>query len=256
MRPCFVALLVALAFFVTPVTAARAQDQGEKAPDGPEVEMAKSMVKILKEELELSEDQTSKIESAIQDGIKEGMKKMLKHMGEEDPDEDEIRKEGEEVRTGITTKVKSFLDDEQKKEFDVLVKEFDQRAGSFDRGRGAPGGDAAAWLEGELPSKERLLLKAENTLLLTQDEKRVVLPKVEAVVALRQKMLDVRREERRSLGQAVRAKAKEDEVRERLHRLRSRQESLEKDLAKAEEELRELVTIDQEARLVAIGILD
>jgi hypothetical protein len=246
------ALLAPVLLLVLAVPA-RAQ---EAPPEGPEVEMAKGMVKVLKDELELTDEQTSKITETLQSGIRDGMKKMMKHMGEEEPDEEQIKKEADDMRSEITSKIKALLDDEQKKEFDVLVKEFDQRAGSFNRGRGAPGGDAAAWLEGELPSRERLLLKAENALLLTQDEKRVVLPKVEAVIAIREKMLEARREERRNLGQALRAKAKEDEVRERLHGLRNKQAGLQKDLVKAEEELRELVTIDQEARLVAIGILD
>ena len=245
--------LIGFISLVLLVAPARAQ---EAPPDGPEVEMAKGMVKVLKDELELTDEQTSKITETLQSGIRDGMKKMMKHMGEEEPDQETIQKEAEEMRTQITSKIKSLLDDEQKKEFDVLVKEFDQRAGSFNRGRGAPGGDASAWLEGELPSRERLLLKAENALLLTQDEKRVVLPKVEAVIAIREKMLEARREERKNLGQALHAKAKEDEVRERLHVFRNKQATLEKELAQAEEALRELVTIDQEARLVAIGILD
>ena len=249
-------LLVAALFLGT----ARAQEKPTDKPQpeaGPEAEMAKQMVKILKDELELSEEQTDKISTVITDGIKDGFKKMMKHMGEEQPDEEEIKKERDEVRDGILTKVRSLLDDEQKKEFEVLIKEFDQRAGKFDRGgRGNPGGDAAAWLEGELPSKERLLLKAENVLLLTEDEKKVVIPRVDAVISTRETFREVRREQRKNLSQAVRAGAKADEVRERLHLLREKLADLEKTLRKAEEDLRELVTIDQEARLVAIGILD
>lgn len=248
MRPILVAALVV----TLGVAPARAQ---EKPPEGPEAEMAKSMVKVLKDELELSEEQTSKVSSAIQEGMKEGMKRMMKHMGEEEPDQEAMKKESEEIKQGILKKINEVLDDEQKKEFEVLVKEFDTRAGRFERGRG-PGGEAAAWLEGDMPSKERLLLKAENALLLTPDEKKVVLPKVDAVISLREKMRENRREQRRGLSQAVRSGAKEDEVRERLHSLRAQQKDLEEKIAKAEDELRELVTIDQEARLVAIGILD
>src|SRR4029079_8121540 len=127
-------------------------------------------------------------------------------------------------------KIRGCLDDEQKKEFEVLVKEFDGRAGRFERGRSSPGADAALWLEGDMPTKERLLLKAENVLLLTEDEKRVVLPKVDAVIAAREKMREAKKEQRKNLSQAVRAKAKEDEVKERLHALRNSQAELEKGL--------------------------
>lgn len=250
MRQLLSLALVVLAL-VLPAAPARAQD----AP--PESEMAKQMVKILKEELELSDEQTAKITTAIEDGFKDGMKRMLKRMGEQDePDPNLMRKEGEEIRANILGKIRESLDEDQKKQFEVLVKEFEKGNGRFERGRGQPGGDASVWLDGEIPSKERLILKAENVLLLTEDEKKVVLPKVDAVITAREKMRETKKEQRRNLSQAVRAKAKEDEVRERLHALRNKQSELEKSLEKNAEDLRELLTLDQEARLVAIGILD
>lgn len=252
MRRLLSAALIAFALvFAAPAHAQDGQGQGD-----PQSEMAKQMVKILKDELELTDEQVPKVTTAIEEGLKEGFKRMMKHMGEDNPDQDQIRKEGEEVRTKILDSIRGCLDDEQKKEFEVLIKEFDSRAGRFERGRNNPGGDAQAWLEGELPTKERLLLKAENALILSEDEKKVVLPKVDAVISAREKLRDVRRQNRRDLAQAVKGGAKEDEVRERLHALRTKQADLEKSLEKAEEDLRELVTLDQEARLVAIGILD
>jgi hypothetical protein len=246
-------ILFALLLLLLTSVPARAQ---EAPSEGPETEIAKQLVQVLKDELELSEDQATKARTAIEESIRESMQKMMKHMAEEEPDQDQMRKEGDEARAAVTAKIKELLDDEQRKEFDVLVKEFDTRAGRFQRGAGNPGGEEELWLEGELASKERLLLKAENVLLLSEDEKKVVLPKVDAVISARERMRDARREQRKSLAQAVHAKAKDDEVRERLHALRNHQVELEKTLAKAEDELRELITVDQEARLVAIGILD
>ncbi len=251
MRRLLAAAVLAFALVLALPGSARAQEGGN-----PQTEMAKQMVKILKEELELTEEQTTKITTAIEDGLRDGFRQMMKHMGEEEPDQEALRREGEEIRKNILDKIRGNLDDDQKKEFEVLIKEFDTRAGRFERGRNQPGGDAAMWLDGEIATKERLLLKAENVLLLSEDEKKVVLPKVDAVITAREKMREAKKEQRRNLSQAVRAKAKEDEVRERLHALRNSQADLEKVLAGREEELRELLTLDQEARLVAIGILD
>ncbi|MEZ0230419.1 MAG: hypothetical protein ACAI25_17485 [Planctomycetota bacterium] len=248
MRPVLTAAVLALALLAA--SPARAQE------GNPQTEMAKQMVKVLKEELELSEEQTSKITTAIEDGLRDGFRQMMRHMGEEEPDQEKIRKEGEEIRTNILKKIRDNLDEDQKKEFEVLIKEFDTRAGRFERGRNQPGGDATVWLDGEIPTKERLLLKAENVLILSEDEKKVVLPKVDAVITAREKMREAKKDQRRNLSQAVRAKAKEDEVKERLHALRNSQVELEKVLARSEDDLRELLTLDQEARLVAIGILD
>jgi hypothetical protein len=241
------AVLVLALFAASPSHAQEGSSQSE---------MAKQMVKILKEELELTEEQTSKITTAIEDGLRDGFRQMMKHMGEEEPDQEKMRKESEEIRTNILKRIRENLDDDQKREFEVLVKEFDTRAGRFERGRNQPGGDATVWLDGEVPTKERLLLKAENVLILSEDEKKVVLPRVDAVITVREKMREAKKEQRRNLSQAVRAKAKEDEVRERLHAIRNTQAELEKALARSEEDLRELLTLDQEARLVAIGILD
>ncbi|HZU98958.1 MAG TPA: hypothetical protein VFF73_19780 [Planctomycetota bacterium] len=255
MRSILVVSLVSVALLLG--AGARAQDDGDKPPEGPEVEMAKSMTALLKAELELSDEQADKVKAAIQDGIKDGFKQMMKHMAdEEQPDEQTMQHEREQIRDSILGKIRTVLDDSQKKEFEVLIKEFDQRAGKFERGQREAGGDALVWLEGELPTKERFLMKAENCLLLNEDEKKVVLPKVDAVVSARIKLHETRREHRKSLAQAARAGAKEDEMRERLHSFREKEFTLQREIRKAEEELRELVTVDQEARLVAIGVLD
>ena len=250
MRSLLSAAVIALSLVAASARTARAQE------GDPQSEMTKQMVKVLKEELELSDEQTSKIQTAISDGLKDGFRQMMKHMGEEEPDQEKIRKEGEEIRANILKRITENLDEDQKKQFEVLVKEFEKGNGRFERTRNQPGGEATHWFDGDMPTKERLLLKAENVLLLTEDEKKVVLPKVDAVISAREKMRAAKKEHRANLSQAVRAKAKEDEVKERLHALRNRQAELEKTLEKAGEDLRELLTLDQEARLVAIGILD
>jgi Cft2 family RNA processing exonuclease len=227
-----------------------------KDDDGPEVGITKQVVEMLKSELELTEEQETKVTVVVQKIMREGMKNMMKHMGEENPDQDAIKKEQEDLKQSIIDGVKAELDEGQKKEFELFVKEFENRSGKWQRAGNIPGGDAAIWFEGELPTKERWLLKAENVLLLSEDEKKVVLPKVEAVIAARSSLRELRHNSRKDLQTAVHGGAKEEEVKERLHSLRERTEGLEKTLERAEEDLRELLAIDQEARLVAIGILD
>ncbi len=255
------AVLAALVFVLAATPVALAEDRDPPAPpkkeEGPEVTMAKQMVGLLRHELDLSEEQVERVTRILQDGIKSAMKKMFERMGDDNPPTPEQRKKDEtDIREGILGKIREVLDAGQKREFEALVKEFDQRLGRFERQQNAPGGPAAQWFEGELPTKERLLVKTENVLLLNEEEKAVVLPRVDAVVTARAALREARLERRRDLSRAVHGGAKEDEMKERLHALRAKEDQLKERLEKAEADLRELLSIDQEARLVAIGVLD
>jgi hypothetical protein len=219
--------------------------------------MTRQVVQMLKAELDLSEDQVEKVKGVMHEGFKFVMKRMMERMGDETPPTPEQRKKDEtEIREAIVGKIRDVLDEGQKREFETLVKEFDQRLGKFELNQNLPGGNASSWLEGELASKERLLVKSENVLLLNEDEKAVIIPKVDAVITARAALREARRERRRDLSRAVHGGAKEDEVKERLHALRKKEDQLKDDLDKAQEQLREILALEQEARLVAIGVLD
>src|SRR5262249_15419521 len=144
------------------------------------------IVDFLKHELDLTQDQVAKVQTVMEDGMKEAMKTMMKRFGEENPDPEQGKKDQEAIRSRIIDGIRGVLDEAQKKELDSLVKDFENRAGKFERAaNNTPGGDAALWLEGEHPSRDSYLTHAEAALILSQDEHKVIFPKIEKVVDAR-----------------------------------------------------------------------
>jgi hypothetical protein len=236
--------------------AAKPDDQpkrDEKAPPSP---FATQIVDFLKKELDLTQDQIGKVTVIMEDALKDAMKLMVKRMGEEEPDPEQGRRDQEEMREKIVSRIREVLDEPQKKELESLLKDFENRQGRFERAQDQPGGDAALWFEGEHPSRTSLLAHAEAALILSQDEHQAIFPLIEKVVDARIALREFDRGRRKDLARAVHSGAKNDEVQERFHEIRRRGAALRDALEKAEANLREVVTIDQEARLVAIGVLD
>jgi hypothetical protein len=231
-------------------------------------QLAQGMVEILKQEIELRPEQVDKVSAVLEKGMAHLLDNLAARENGEDRDDDVIR---DEILGGL----RDVLDEGQRKELEVLVKEFESGSGRFELGPPeeldpmdeldpmAPAPErkldlakADLWFQPDLPTTERLTVKVDNILILSEDERKVVLPRVIAVLDARRALRDVRHEQRRGLGVAIHGGAKEDEVKERLHAFRARTVALEKDLERAEGQLREILTLEQEARLVAIGILD
>lgn len=257
------ALLLALGA-ATPLAGARlarAQDDSEKKeePKGdanPERRFAGQIVDFLRSELDLSPEQVTKVNHVMDEGLKEAMKMMFKRMAEDEPDPEERKKDEAAIRQKILGDIREVLDETQKREFDSLVKDFESRAGKFERGQNQIGGDAALWFEGEHPSRDSLLTHAEAALILSQDEHAAIFPKVEKVVDARLAVRELIRSRRKDLSIAAHGGARNEEIRTRLHDLRRQENEAHERLERAEAELRELITVDQEARLVALGIMD
>jgi hypothetical protein len=251
------ALLLVLSL-VALIPAAHARDDDD-AGSG----MAQGFVEILRVELALRDDQIGKVSDALEKGFVKLMANMDARKNGADPDDDAVKDE-------LVADLKTVLDESQSGQLDILVKEFETQTGRFEMGTpddltpenllAVPDEKAAAradlWFEGDLPTAERALLKAEDVLILSEEEKKIVLPRVAAVVAARRALHDGRHERRKNLSLAMKGGAKEDEIKERVHDFRDKSVELEKRLDKAQGDLRDVVTIDQEARLVAIGILD
>ena len=258
-------VVLSLLIFLGPI---RAQDDPKKGEPPVSSQLAQGMVEILKQEIELRPDQVDKVSAVLEKGMAHLLDNLAARANGEDRDDDLIK---DEILGGL----KDVLDEGQRKELEVLVKEFESGSGRFELGPPeeldpfdeldpmAPPSErkldvtkADLWFEPDLPTTERLTLKVDNILILSENERKVVLPRVIAVLEARRALRDVRHEQRRGLGVAVHGGAREDEVKERLHGFRARTAELEKTLARVEEQLREVLTLEQEARLVAIGILD
>lgn len=257
-------LAFALVLLAALVGVGFAQDDPKKESPSPSDEMAQAAAAIIRGEIDLRDDQVEAVNAVLAKGMKHLFDQMAARERGEDVEDLDVRGE-------ILDGLNGVLDDKQRAQLDALVKEFDTQSGRFESGSQEeldPNFDPSAipddklaasaerWFEGDMPGKERFVLKAETALILSEDEKKIVLPRLEAVIVARRALRDATHTRRTDLGQAIHAGAKEDEVRERLHSMRGKAEELRGALEKAEEALREVVTIEQEARLVAIGVLD
>jgi hypothetical protein len=264
---------IALAFSLALALAAPAAAQQSGGKDEPppfSSVLAQTFTKILDDELSLTDKQHDRVAAALEKGMAHLME-VLDAQANGKPTEDV------DIKEEILSDLRGVLDDNQVAQLELLVKEFESQSGKFeltdpdaidpatllddpdkaaDLAAKRAAEHADLWFEGDLPSTDRLTLKAEDALLLTPDEKKVVLPRIRAVIEARRALRDRRHQRRADIVVAAHGGADQDELRDRLHGLRDEIKELERKLDKAQADLREVVTLDQEARLVALAILD
>ncbi len=226
---------------------------------GPDGDFAGRAVEFLTRELDLDKGQREQVQAILDDV----MQQMFSRMGDMfrggfNMDEDaraKARQAFEDVRLEVAKRITEVLTPAQRREFEVLVEQFDRRAQSFEQSR-------RAWEEpSELfnpapPSKRLLLAKAERSLFLGPDETAVILPYVERVLDARQALYEGRKVRRKDLLNAATAGASGEEIAERMATVRAAEQFQSLELVASQQALRDLLTIEQEARLVVMGILD
>ena len=215
------------------------------------------IVDYLTEELQLDDSQAAHVKKVMDDGMKKMFKRMAESWqpGQDMPDYRKMRDPMEEMRLEMEKEIESVLTDAQKREFHELSDNFDRRAQTWEQ-RARAYEDPTMAFEPPPISKRMLMAKAERSLFLGPDETQVVMPYVEAVIDQRVALTEGRKVRREDLRNAKLGGASEGEIRERLNALRSAEVLEELALGKAQAELRALITIQQEVRLVALGVLD
>lgn len=259
--------------FVTPSAFAQEPQPGQQGQDGQDGQQGRrrgydpggwtnQAVDFLTEELQLDSDQQAKIRAILDESVRLSMQRFAQSMRNWDfgseMDEgarDEARKAFEDVRVEAAKKINEVLTPAQRREFEVLVEQFDRRAQGFEQSRRA-WQDPAELFNPRPQSKRLLLAKAERSLFLGPDETAVIMPFVERVLDAQQNLYEGRRVRRHDLQNAVSGGASKDEVTQRLTELRTAEQFQQLELAAASHALRELLTVEQEARFVAMGILD
>jgi hypothetical protein len=274
-RMLLVGALVCAAAFAAPTPArAQEQDQGEGTEQTDEErrrerlrrwrggqgnrggEWGSQASEFLKKELDLDDEQAKKVGKIFQDAMGDMMKRMADSWGNEDgPNPENMRGVMEDLRLELSGKVREVLNDAQAREFDALVDQFDQRAQRWEQ-------SARGWQDPTLifepaPISKRILLeKAERALFLGPDETAVVMPMVEDVLNRRIATAESKVTRRKDLRNAVDGGADPKEVVDRLQEIRAREEVQAQELIAAQDRLREVLTLEQEVRFVAMGILD
>lgn len=217
---------------------------------------ADQAVDFLAQELDLDPGQREKVKKIMEDTMRDAFAQAAEQFGNGGPpDFDKIRSSMEDVRVKVAEKINEVLSPDQRAEFEVLVDNFDRRAQSFEQMRRASE-DPTELFDPPPLSKRIVLSKAERALFLGPDETAVVMKLVERVVDLRIALDESLKVRRGDLRTAMSGGASDDEVRQRLDALRTAEEFQRLELAAAERDLREVLTLEQEVRFVAMGILE
>jgi hypothetical protein len=259
---------VSLGFLATP---AFAQDEGQKPTDEKKVPDGGNQpgpggpggrggrggpggrfrlpIDEYKKELNLSDEQVKKLED-INDEMIEDFRKGQKEMQESgDFDPTKIREKMQEGRKKIREKISGILNDEQKQKFADMMKKEDERMA-----RGPRFGPDPERM------KKTLYEQAEKELTLSPDEKAAVMPLVQKLLDVRAEVRTAGEKRREDFKQYVRkadgsTDAQKAEIAAKLAEYRKAVESDKKRVKDAEQALREVLTVDNEAKLVGIGVL-
>jgi len=237
---------------------ARAQ-QGDEGGGGPPFgggDWAGQAAEYLRDELDLDDGQVEQVEGIMEESTREVFAKMGEMWSSgERPDPEAMRSAFEDVRLDISRKVREILTPAQEREFDALVDQFDRRTSRWEQQRRA--WDDPSMLFEPPPIRKRILLeKAERALFLGPEETAVIMPYVEDVLDKRIALAEGRRNRRRDLRIAVDGGADAGEIEDRMDVIRSSERLERLELVAAQQALRELLTLQQEVRFVAMGILD
>lgn len=246
------ALCVAVAVLVTVPTLARAQDDPQQRGGGGGGRRGgrMNMAEQLKPILNLTDDQVTKVK-AIEEEFRSEFQKVRDEM-QQGGDFQQMREKMQPLRQKMEDKVRALLTDEQKPKFDEWVKKEEERrqqgGGPGGRGRGGP-------------SDKELADRAEKDLTLSPEEKSVVMPLVKGALEARTNARhanDKRREELKKFLKDVpgTTDAQKEEIAAKLKELRKAAEADAAKIKEAQDKLREVLTPDNEAKLIAMGILD
>lgn len=257
-------LFVLLSLFLVALSLpALAQDKDEKKEKSSERRRGagrmgdpRGMVEFLDKELDLDEGQKEAIGKIFEEVMADTMAKAGEYFGSGDPKaREKARKLFEDVRIKISKRINAVLTPSQRKQFAVLVEQFDRRANQFEQGRIVE--DDVTQLLNPKPSSKRILLaKAESLLFLPPEETAAILPFVEKVIERKIGLYEGRKVRRKDLLNATRAKASKQEIQARLAEIRTAERFQRLELLAAQTELKELLTIEQEVRFVAAGIIE
>jgi Spy/CpxP family protein refolding chaperone len=241
--------------------------QGDPPRPGPEggrrggppwgnANFGKDATEYLTKELDLDAKQQELVKGIFDGAMRDIMKKMAEAWGADGPpDPSQMRSVYEDMRVDLSRKINEILSPDQRREFDVLVDQFDRRSQSWEQGRAAAE-DPTRMFDPPPISRRVLLEKAERSLFLGPDETLAVMPLVEKCVDLLIAFNEGKRTRRDDLRSAIEGGAKDQEVRQRIDALRDAAQFQELELVAARQALRDVLTIEQEVRLVAMGILD
>jgi len=209
-------------------------------------------------ELDLDPGQQAKIKTIMEESVAKAFRQAAENFQfgpDGAPDYNKMRTAFVDVRVKVVEEINAVLTPEQRLEFETVVDQFDRRSQSFEQQRRAY--EDPTELFDPPPMVKRIVMgKAERSLFLGPDETAAVMPLVERVIDLLVTLGEGRKVRRVDLRSAIDGGASDDEVRQRLDGLRQAEEFQKLELAAAQQALRDVLTVEQETRFVAMGLLE
>ncbi len=201
----------------------------------------------LKEPLGLSDEQATKLE-AINEDLQKQMREFMERMRSgEMPDRSKMRETMQKGREDLRAKIQEILTPEQYTKYQAL-REKRQR-----EGRRRWGGMSS---RNRQDLTKRLRKQAVDALALGEEAAALVLPLLDTVLETRKLMLEEAKRRRDEFRKKARESSDPDELTRLLKEFRSAAAEDKKQVAAVGDALRELLTLQQEAQLVGLQILN
>jgi Spy/CpxP family protein refolding chaperone len=203
-------------------------------------------VERMKGELGLTDEQATQLEE-INANIRKQMEELRKQFQDGTFDPSQMRERMRNGRQEIEGKIKSILTEEQAKTWEK------SRAERMRGMRGRWGRDRGQQRE-EL--SKRLRTQALESLALDEEVAAVVVPLLDTVLETRKLILSEGERRRGEFTKKVKETSDPEALTKLLADFRSAQKADQEQLAAAQAQLHEILTLDQEAKLVGLNILD
>jgi hypothetical protein len=232
--------------------------QGGRRGRGGQQQQRQTLADQLKPIVNLTDDQVTKVK-ALEDEQNQAMQKLR---AEQQGDRNAMRQKMQDSQTKLRADVRALLTTEQQPKFDDWTKQQDarrqqrgqrgQNGQNGQNGRGGRNNDPAA-------RNQRRIDEAMNALVLSPEEKSAVLPLVKKVVEVRQETRDAGQKRTEELAAFIKDKGNSPEdkssIAARLNEIRNAVKTDDAKLKAAQDALREVLTVDNEARLCTLGLL-
>lgn len=207
-------------------------------------------VERLKEELGLSDEQVAKIE-AVNAEMRERGRAMRDELRQGQFDPEAMRARFEQIQTEVRARIDEVLTPEQRaklQELQTTMRERMRERGG-ERGPMGRGPDRGAM-------QRRLREQAVSELKLGPEEATVVLPLLDAVFETRRLLEEEHEKRREAFLRSVHETTDPQQLNTLLLDYRAARESDRAQVKQSMDQLREVLTLEQEARLVALNVLD
>lgn len=201
-------------------------------------------IEQLTQELGLTPEQVAKAE-ALNEEVRNAMREAFQGGGDMEGGRDRIRGLFEET----FTKFEAVLTPEQVEKFKAFRTQMNER---MQRGPGGPGGPGGRGGD----RRGRLREEALAALALGADEAAVVTPLLDAALTARETIRTDAETQRRQLLESLKETTDADAVSKLLEQFRAARGGDRTTIQTAQDQLREVLTLEQEAKLVGLGILE